>query len=174
MTIPVFAAAVDVHHQEDISQEQEKVTQETTAYYCQHQEIGIEFLCDPDWIMEEHENGATFILISSEPEVSLTLIKEDSAVITLKDLTTEVLQEMGQYQEGFVVEEVRIAGHNALNVEALSLADDDIRLSDFYVTRDGVLYSLLFSVRSKEHFNEFVPVIFNIVNSVQFLDEVKP
>lgn len=143
------------------------------AYYCQDERMGVEFLCDPDWIMEENEDGTAIILISSEPEVTLTLIKEDSAVITLKDLTWPVLQEMGQYQDEAAFNYVTVTNREAVNVEAIALADDEIRLSDFYVTRDGVLYSFLFAVKPKEVFAQFVPTIFNIVSSITFLDEVK-
>lgn len=144
---------------------------ERITHYCQDAKLGIQFLCDPDWILEEHEDGTLFLLISSEPEVSLTLIKEDSEIITLKDLTWPLLQEMGQYQDNFSMDYITIAGREAMNVEAISLVDEEMRLSDFYVTKDGALYSMLFAVKPKEHFTQFVPMIFNIVNSFEFLNE---
>lgn len=147
-------------------------TNNEQAYYCQDKYIGVQFLCDPDWIVQEHEMGTLFILISSEPEVTLTVIREGSDIVTLKDLTWPVLKEMGQYKEDFHMDYVEIAGREAINVEAIPMNNEEMRLSDFYVTRDGVLYSFLFAVHPKEHIGEFIPTIFNIVNSVEFLDEV--
>lgn len=143
------------------------------VHYCQDDQMRVQFLCNPDWIMEEDESGSRLIVISEDPLVTLTLAKEDGSVITLKDLTWPVLKEMGQYQDDYALNYVTVAGRDTINTEAIAVTDGDMRLSDFYMTRDGVLYTFLFAVKPKDQFTQVMPLIFNIMNSVQFLDEVR-
>ena len=137
---------------------------------CKDQTLGLQFLCNPDWELEAHDQSM-LIIISSDPAVTLTISKAKSPVIFFEQLTDTALKEMGQYVDGFTKEKVQIAGENATKVMGYSIGYPEIRLLDFYFLRDFELYSILFSVNPKEKFSDYESLFISIITSIQFLNK---
>lgn len=121
---------------------------------CKDDALGVKFLCDPNWKMRS-EDGAVFIILSSDPDVTLIIAKLPSPFHYLEQLSDETLAGMQHYADGFKVEKVSISGRLALKVKAFSKIIPENRLLDYYLVQDDAVYSLLFSVNPKEKIDDY-------------------
>ncbi len=135
---------------------------------CRDSRLGIRLLCNPDWGLQT-EKETMLIIVSSDPAVTITIAQSKSPVIFPEQLTRDALSEMGQYAEGFIVENVTFAKERAICVEGFSREYPEIRLLDYYVVHDFKLYSVLFSVNPKERWPDYRPLIDKIIDSFEFV-----
>lgn len=135
---------------------------------CTDERLQVKFLCNLGWEIQTGKN-ALFMVISQDPAVTFTIVRSDSEVIFLKQLTRDVLQEMGQYKDWFKTEYVKLANESAIKVEAFSKDFPEMQLMDYYLIHDLGLYSILFSVSPKERFADFKVLIEKIAQSLVFI-----
>ena len=145
-------------------------TDQSFLRYCSDETLKVRLLCSRDWAVEEHED-ALFMVISEDPVVTLTISKIKPSVKFLGQLNKTNLEAIGQYQQGFQVEEVSVGKEKALKVKAFSKTYPEIRLLDYYFVHDAHLYGLLFSVDPKEEWEHYQFLIQKIANSFEFHEE---
>lgn len=146
--------------------------QETTQTYqlheCTDDKLGVKFLCDPDWEIQSGDN-VMLIIINKNPSVTLTVAKSDTPVVFMEQLTNPVLQELGQYQDGFRTQIVDLGGQQAIQVIGKSKEIASAGLIDFYAIHDINLYSILFLVDPRDSFADYEALFGKIKESFQFL-----
>ena len=135
---------------------------------CTDAKLEVELLCHPDWELQTEED-MVLMIVSQKPLVTVTIAKSQGKGISLRRLTPGVLQEMGQYAEGFETHNVLIDGQRAIEVKGHSLAHPTARFLDYYIVRRGQLYSVLFSVDPQERWPDYEPLLLEIKGSVHFL-----
>ncbi|MCA9409324.1 MAG: hypothetical protein H6755_01090 [Candidatus Omnitrophica bacterium] len=134
---------------------------------CRDEKMKVEFLCYPDWELKT-ENDTLLMIISDQPYVTFTIAKSESPVIFLKQLTNSVLQELGQYQDGFKTQVVLLAGEEAIQIMGVSKELLSSGFNDYYLIHDLQLYSFLFSVDPKERWKDYEDLIYRIKESIKF------
>jgi hypothetical protein len=140
---------------------------EVSLYHCFDESFGLKILCNPDWALEEADN-AFMMIISADPAVTVTVVKIDSKIRFLGQLTRDAIQEIGQYASGFQYDYVDLAGEKAYKVKALSKKYPEIRLLDYYLVHEGQLYGLLFSISPKEAWDNYQFLFKRMAESVEF------
>ena len=137
-------------------------------YTCREAELGLKFFCSPDWTVR-FDNSADMFVISEEPEVVLTVVREETELMSLEQLTAEYLKALGNYADGFGVERILVDGVNAVKVKAYDRDYHDIRLTDIYVIKQGFLYKIMFSVSPKKEWARYQFLLQKIITSFKFL-----
>ena len=107
-------------------------------------------------------------MINDNPDVRFKAVKIDIDIVLIQQLSRERIEAIGQYKRGFVLEEVKVAGVNAVKVKAFSRFDPEERLLDYYFVHDKTLYSLMFSVNPKDRWDDYKFLIEDVVNSFGF------
>ena len=92
--------------------------------------LGVTFFCNPDWRIQAVDD-ALLIIVSTDPDVTMIVAKIDSNVKFLGQLTAQRLQELKQYKDGFVVENVILGDREMLKVKAFSDEYEARRLLDY-------------------------------------------
>ncbi len=136
-------------------------------YPCSDSDFGIQFLCDYGWQIRRGDTSL-FYTIDTNPDVKLKIIKIDIDILFIHQLSRGSIESIGQYEKGFVLEEVKVAGLNAIKVKAFSRVNPETRLSDYYFVYDKTLYSLMFSVNPKNRWDDYKFLIEDMVNSFKF------
>jgi len=164
--ILTFSALAEVYAQpvEKAGENQDAIID---LHACSDEGLAINFLCNPDWELQTDED-VLFVVISSEPEVTMTIARADSPVVFLDQLADPYLQEIGGYEEGFVSSRIMLGSREAVRVEGVSSGDPDMQMEDYYLLDDFNLYSVLFSVYPKEEWPKYKELFSKIVKSVQF------
>jgi len=135
---------------------------------CKNEKYQLEYLCDPSWEVAEGENSV-FIIISSEPAITVTILKAESPFAVLGQISHEVLKGWEQYADGFKKDEGQFAGQNAIIIKAFSSEFPEVRLLDYYVIHDSFLYNVLFSINPKTEWDNYKFLIKQISDSFQFI-----
>ena len=135
---------------------------------CRDDRLEMLFLCDYAWEKKNAETDAVVYIVAEEPAVTMKMIKIDADVHFIQQLGRDKLEAIGQYREGFVTEEAKVAGFKAIKVKAFAKEDPSTRLSDYYFVRDRALYAVMFSVTPKEEWDSDNFVFNQIVDSVKF------
>jgi hypothetical protein len=133
---------------------------------CRDEHIGVELLCNHNW-KQEIEPHAVMMIISADPAVLLTVTRSDQPMTGLDELTNDRLKTMGQYADGFKVEQTKIGDDQAIRVEGFAAKYPEMRLLDFYVIHDYTLYSFLFSVNPKEDWDNYKVLFGKIAQSIK-------
>lgn len=136
---------------------------------CQDAQLEVQFLCNPEWQLEEDENLIFIIIQEDNPAVTMTVAKSQAPVVFLEQLTESRLQEMGKYADGFNRARVPLAETEAIRIKAFPRAYPELRLIDYYLLHNDQLYSILFSINPKERAADYEPLIKKIVSSFKFL-----
>ena len=147
--------------------EESLATQLTT---CTDKKLGVEFLCGAEWQLETDQD-ALLMIISEEPAITLTVAKTKSPVTFVEELSQPVLKEIGQYADHFDFKRTKVAGEEAIEVNAVAEKFPEIRLRDFYILRGSQLYSILFSVNPQEALERYQPLFKKIIESIVFSDQ---
>lgn len=146
------------------------VVEQGEFYTCRESEMEIKFRCWPDW--EVHfDSSADMFIISEEPEVVLTIVREEKMIVSLEQLSMEKLQVLGNYADGFKIEHIKVDGVDAIKVKAYDRQYADIRLADIYLLKEEFLYKILFSVSPAAEWAEYQFLLRDIVESFEFLDD---
>ncbi len=132
--------------------------------------LGYKIKCNPDWGLKAEDNSVLFIT-SDEPYVVISINKSEDTGRSLDQLTIPVLQEIGRYAKDFQIRHTKIAGYDAVNVKGAPQGYPDTRVSDYYIIKDGYLYSLLFSVSPKEEWETHTDLFDEMLASFQFVSE---
>ncbi|MCD4778991.1 MAG: hypothetical protein K8S27_00365 [Candidatus Omnitrophica bacterium] len=138
---------------------------------CVDDKWGISFLCHPRWGVEENPQALSLI-ISVEPTVTFTVVKFNKRIKFIAQLNRFHLESMGQYSRGFKMESINLGRYKAVKVKAFSSVYPDMRIVDFFVLHDEVLYGFLFSVSPKEEWDNYKRLIHKIVRSLEFQDNL--
>ena len=135
---------------------------------CSEQNLRIHFLCDFAWRDQNENSDVVFYAINANPVVKLKIAKIPIEILYIQELSREKLEAIGQYMQGFAVEDTEVAGYSALKIKAFSSKDPQIRLLDYYFVRDNNLYTLMFSVNPKGDWNDYKFLFREIVRSFTF------
>jgi hypothetical protein len=149
--------------------ESEQRTQMIDLHVCRDERLGVKFLCNPDWELKTDE-GAIFVVISQDPQVTLTIAKSDSADIVMDHLTRSVLLELGEYADDFQSKRIKLNEYDAIRVDAISRDFPDMRLLDYYLLHDMSLVSILFSVKPQSRWVDYAQLMDGVLKSFEFLD----
>lgn len=136
--------------------------------YCYAQDLGVVFLCEPQWGVRIIGKDI-IVIISETPAVTLTISQLSSQYRFLEQLSVEELKRLELYQEGFSTEPVVLDAKKALKIKALARENAQRRLADYFVILRGRLYGFLFSVQPKEDWEEYQLIIDRIVKSIRFI-----
>jgi hypothetical protein len=136
---------------------------------CRAAHLGVELLCSGKWTQEVEPN-AVVMVIREDPAVLLTVGKSEQPVTGMDELTDERIGALGQYEDGFTAERVKIGSHEAVKVQGVAKDYPEIRLLDFYVIHDYTLYSFLFSVNPKEDWDNYAVLFGKIAQSIKIPD----
>jgi hypothetical protein len=136
---------------------------------CRDDRLGIAFLCDYTWEKKPNTVDATIFIVDKGPDVIFKFIKVNVDIRVIQQLSRDKLEAIGQYQEGFVMEEAVVAGFNAIKVKAFSRENPALRVTDYYFVRNEALYAVMFSVAPKEQWDNYKFVFQKIVNSLKFI-----
>ena len=120
---------------EEPSAQRKPVMPGSTLNHCRDKELGIKFLCDFGWEQRKKDNALLFT-INTDPIVKLKILKIDLDIKYIQQLSREDLEAIGQYKKGFIVEEVKVAGLNAIKVKAFSRSDPNIRSEERRVGKE--------------------------------------
>lgn len=134
---------------------------------CSDPKLGFRVLCDPQWSYQEYPN-AILLIISSEPAVTVTVAKIKTDIRFIGQLNRDKLLALGQYADGFQVEDARLADQRAVRVKGFSSRYPSIRLMDYYLLHDQQLYSVMFSCNPKESWDDYKFLMQKIVESFVF------
>ena len=137
---------------------------------CRDSRLGVVFLCDYTWEKKPIDADAVIFTVEKEPAVTFKIVKIDTEIHYIQQLSRDMLEAIGQYKEGFVMEETKVSGLKAIKVKAYSREDPAMRLSDYYLVRDQVLYAVMFSVTPKEKWDNYNFVLKKIIQSVEFMN----
>lgn len=140
---------------------------EITLNECRDEKFKIKFLCHPDWPMKT-DKDVIYFDIAPEDKVSLTISKSRSGIVSLDQLSSNVLQGLGDYEDGFSTTSLKISDVDAIGVEATSKDHPELSVIDFYVIRNNDFYAFLFAV-SKDKIKDYEALITEIINSFEFL-----
>ena len=135
---------------------------------CTDQQFKIKFLCDPNWEIQTDE-GVMMMIVSKEPYVTVTIAQSDQVIGSLDQLTNDVLKTIGQYKDGFQTQMIQIAKQNAIEVIGSSEKQPDMSLTDVYIIRNGVLYTVFFAVKPKQNISDYENLIHRIKDSIEFI-----
>lgn len=138
-------------------------------HLCKDDRLGVELLCNRYW-KQEVTKDAVLLTISEDPAVLLTVAKSQEAVLGLDELSEAKIKQLGQYNEGFKVEQVKIGDLQAIKVDGSSSAFPELRIMDYYVVYDYQLYSFLFSVNPKEEWASYAVLFSKILESIKIAD----
>ena len=137
---------------------------------CWNLDLKIKFLCDFAWYKKEVDQNSVYYIVDTAPSVKLKIVKIDLGILTIQQLNREKLEAIGQYDQGFVTEEAKVAGFKAVKVKAYAKNDLQTRLMDYYFVRDQRLYIMMFSVHPKEKWDNYKFIFQEIVESLQFYE----
>ena len=143
-------------------------TKTFNLHICRDEALGIRLLCDPDWELQSDPN-AILIIISSEPQVTLTIGKSKESVHSLTQLTRPILQEIGQYATWFTTKKVRLDDVDTIKVEGYLKEYPENRIEDYYLIRDSSLYTILFSVDPEGNWQSYESLFKRILSSIEFI-----
>ena len=144
--------------------------QEEKLFDCRDPDLGIRFKCSPKWQVG-FEDNAFFFVISEDPEVMLTVVREPSSFISLSELTTPRLKNLGQYADGFQQESITLNGLDAIRVKAFDKNSSDIRLTDIYLINKGYFYKILFSVAPRNEWDRYQFLLRDILREFSFIED---
>ena len=134
---------------------------------CHDKTLRVRFLCNPDWELEE-DKETILIIISQNPAVTLTITRIKTEAVFLEELTPEILQEMGQYADGFSSSKTEISGQEALVVDGHYDSDENVRMRDYYILHKKKLYGILFSVNPPSSFLDYEVLLDKIIRNFEF------
>ncbi|MCA9399076.1 MAG: hypothetical protein KC618_04960 [Candidatus Omnitrophica bacterium] len=134
---------------------------------CHDETLGITLLCNPEWPFLSEEN-VIMLILNDSPLVTATIAVSDSPVLSLKQLTNDVIQELGGYKDGFQTQMVQFGGQEAIQVAGVHKTYENVGLVDYYVIHDVNLYSILFSVEPKDNWWDYEELLFKIRDSIQW------
>ena len=146
---------------------------ETAKYgltHCDEDSFGVRFLCDPKWLKEVSDE-AILVVISSHPEVTLIIARMPSRFAYIEQISTEDLLDLKQYREGFQRERVTLGGYEAIMVKAMSTEAPTKRILDYFLIKDGTLYTILCSVSPREEWDNYKFLFKTITDNIQFIKE---
>ncbi len=142
--------------------------QRFNLHICRDEKLGIRLLCDPDWELQADPN-AILIIISSEPQVTLTIGKSKESVNSLTQLSRPILQEIGQYAASFTTQKVRLDNIDTIKVEGHLKEYPENRIEDYYLIRNSSLYTILFSVDPEDQWQNYESLLKRILSSIEFI-----
>lgn len=134
---------------------------------CLDKGLEVVFLCDPEWSLEM-DKETIFIVMEEEPAVTMTVARQMSSLKTQHQLSNDMLESLGGYEVGYERESVVVDGAEAVKVEGFSKGYPDIRLRDYYLVKDGFVYSILFAVDPASKSFEFSELFDSIMSSFHF------
>jgi len=134
-------------------------------HLCRDDHLGVELLCNRKW-KQDKEDNVVMMVIEEDPAVLLTVARMEKPVTGIEELTADRIKILGQYADGFKTQRVRVGGDEAVKVEGFSEPFPEMRLMDFYVVHDYTLYSFLFSVNSKDEWDNYTVLFDKIVESI--------
>jgi len=149
--------------------EEAKAGQEFQLQKCQNSDFNVEFLCNPDWDVQIEKNSL-FMIISSDPAVTITVLKTQSPFMMVQQINGAVLEKWEQYAEGYRKEDARFADQNSIVVKAFAKTYPEVRLLDYYTIYDKDLYNVLFSVNPRKDWDEYKFLIKRIADSFRFMN----
>ena len=135
---------------------------------CRSEALKIQFKCPTNWTAPEEQNNALF-LSSTDRSVAMYVTQIDTALRYLHQLDRTEMKKIGNYADGFVVEEIVFAGENALKVKAFSDATPSSRLTDHYLIHKGKFYRVSFTVTPKELWDEHKFLVQELSQGFSFL-----
>ena len=136
-------------------------------HHCSDDELGITFLRDFGWAKKKAD-GIILFTIDSDPDVKMKIVKIDMDILYIQQLSRARLWALGRYAEGFMVDEVKVAGLKAIKVKAFARDDPATRLSDYYFVHNETLYGLMFSVAPQDHWGDYQFLFQDIVSNFRF------
>jgi len=135
--------------------------------YCRDSLLNLRFFCNTQWLRKYGMNFV-FLVVSNEPAAAITLGKINSDVKFINQLSRNMLTRMDRYQPGFAIEEVEINHIKALKIKAYAKQFPQMRLLDYYIVYNQQLYSMLFSVESKKHWDDYKFLFQKVAKSLEF------
>lgn len=142
-------------------------------YDCIDDDIGIRFLCNPDWQVQTDEN-VVMLIISQEPAITLTIARSDHPVIFLEQLTDEFLAEIGGYAPEFSRETLHLKEKEIIRIEGVARDFPEMKLLDYYFIKNFTLYSILFSIDPEEYYPFYRSLIERILDSFEVVSLEEP
>ena len=156
---------------ENLTEEDVSVDEPGELPICKIKDMGIQFLCDLNQEVIMAEDGVERVVMQEDPIITMAFKKLDKKFLFLSQLNTYFFKQTGLYKDGFRLENVEFAGHDAVLVKALSAFSDNTQRRDYFYIYDGVTVqvSFLFSdekwgmderVKLKEiieGFEEYIP-----------------
>lgn len=137
--------------------------------YCHDSNLRIVFLCDYRWEKKLTDPGTMIYVMETDPLIYFTVIRINAEIQMIRQLGPDRLEALNRYQEGFAIEETRLAGEEAIKVKAFAKEDPDTRLLDYYFIRDNFLYGVMFSIKPKDKWNVYQSTFQDVVNAMHFL-----
>ena len=130
------------------------------------QDWGVEFKCDLNWegVNSAHPERAP-ILLSKTPLVTLNWEKFDRNVRFLGQLNKFFFEKTGLYEPGFVMENVRFAGYNAIAVKGFDQRLADTERRDYFYIYDNQLISVSFRLFPKDQWDKGKFLVQEVKNS---------
>lgn len=135
---------------------------------CRDDALGLRFACRSDWAIEFSDLTDRFV-ISEDPLVEMTIVKEPTRLVSIEQLSVDILTGMNRYGEGFQTERIDAAAFQAVKVKAFSADDPELRLTDVYFLRGGALYKIYFTVSPREAWEVYQFLWEKVVFSLEFL-----
>lgn len=144
----------DVYLNEDLYQRihqfNREELEEIVARVCQFPQLGVRFVCDPDWPVVPSEEGAERVLISTDPYITMGIERVNKKFRFLVQINKIYLEKTGLYKEGFQIENVEFAGHDAIMVKAVSAFKDSTQRRDYFYMHDGAMIHISFMLPNTE------------------------
>lgn len=140
---------------------------------CLDEDLGIRFLCNPDWQVQTDEH-VVMLIISQEPTVTLTIAKSEHPVVFLEQLNDAFLAEIGGYAPGFLRETLHLEGKDIIRIEGVARDFPEMKLLDYYFIKDFALYSILFSIDPEEQYPLYRNLIERILESFEVVSFQEP
>ena len=135
---------------------------------CRDDALGLRFACRSNWSIEFADLTDRFV-ISEDPFVEMIMVKEPTRLVSIEQLSVDILTGMNRYAQGFQTERIDAGAFKAVKVKAIAANDPESRLTDVYFLRDGALYKIYFNVSPYEAWDVYQFLWEKVVFSLEFL-----
>src|SRR3989338_4022312 len=144
----------------------EKTFLTDTIRTCSLKNWGVAFKCDLKWnVSEDDEPGKMDVIIFEDPLVTVGWKKFDKNVLYLSQLNRFFFEKLGLYEDGFSLENVRFADHDAVLVKGFSADTPDTQRRDYFYLHNEKMVSIFFTLSPKEKWEGGKSLIQEVKNS---------
>lgn len=134
---------------------------------CVSEEAGIKFACNPNWKLSREGKMLT-ITVSLIPQVQFVIEEANLNLKFLSDFSRKAIASLGRFKDDFVIDRIENCGRETVNVSGYLKNDSETKVSDFFMLDHNNLHSVQFTVKPKESWTDYEPLIKKVINSLEF------